>query len=74
MRQGFDPNSASTWNAEERAVYDTGYREGESSQLADWQVALSEGCELPDDVDVSNPWSVAAYIARLSGAQGDGRE
>lgn len=34
-RPGFDPNNASTWNEEERAVYETGYQEGESSREAD---------------------------------------
>lgn len=67
MREGFDPNAANTWNEEERAAYETGHREGESCRQADWSCALDEACNLPDDVDADDPWSVARYIAKLQG-------
>jgi hypothetical protein len=47
-----------------QAVYDVGYREGESNREADWQFALDEHCSLPDDVE-PEPIPVAEYINRL---------
>lgn len=46
--------------------YTLGYGDGESSAYADWQAALGEWCELPEEVDVL-PLEVALYIARLQG-------
>lgn len=45
--------------------YEVGYREGESNRQADWTFALTEGCDLPADVDPESPLEVASYIARL---------
>ena len=46
---------------EQAANYEIGYSAGESSQLADWEVAL-DGL-LPDDVGC-RPLEVAAWITR----------
>lgn len=43
--------------------YETGYRDGENNNAADWAATL-EDC-LPDDVDRWSPSAVAAYIERL---------
>jgi hypothetical protein len=65
MRHGFDAGNARTWNEQEKAVYETGYREGGSSNGADWVFALGEFCKLPDEVDPWVPTQVASYIRRL---------
>lgn len=62
FRDGFDPKKAATWNAEERAVYRTGFEEGNSDVEVDWYIALDE--LLPKTVSPF-PTAVAAYIARL---------
>jgi hypothetical protein len=53
----FPPMPADSW--------EQGYEDGESSQLADWMIALDE--ILPDDVEC-RPSQVAAYIQRLQKA------
>lgn len=45
--------------------YETGYRDGESNRQADWDFALDEYCDLPEDVDTQSPVEVAQYIDRL---------
>lgn len=48
--------------------YEVGYRDGENSAHADWWIALTDhsGFDLPQDVDASDPFQVANWIARLS--------
>jgi hypothetical protein len=58
-------DAAITWNERERAVYETGYREGGGNRQVDWFIALTEYCELPDEIDTENPTQVAEYIAHL---------
>jgi len=67
LRPGFDAGNARTWNAEERAVYETGHREGGSDVQADWTLALSEYCELPAGIE-PDPHPVAEHIERLQAA------
>lgn len=73
LPDGYEPASAAvTTPRSDVAVidrtYEQGYEDGESNQLADWQVALMD--LLPDDVEC-RPSAVAAYIERLQGATSD---
>lgn len=44
--------------------FEKAYAAGESNLQADWEIALSEYCDLPEDVEPV-PTQVARYIARL---------
>lgn len=59
-------------NVSDMASYEIGHREGESSRQADWSLALTEYCELPEGVDHESPFAVALYIAGLQRAEGSG--
>lgn len=59
---GFDQHDARTWDANQRAVYETGHREGESCRDFDWTDALEN--VLPDGVD-DTPSAVAAWITEV---------
>lgn len=48
-----------------RAFYEQGYIDGGNSNNADWSLALTEYCELPEGVDDESPQQVAEYIAGL---------
>ena len=63
-------DNASTWNDREKAVYETGHREGKSCRQADWNHALTEWCDLPDGIDPEDAKRVAEYIASLQSRSG----
>ena len=48
------------------ASYEQAHEDGESCANADWDFALTEWCQLPDDVDIA-PTAIAQYIAKLQG-------
>jgi methylaspartate ammonia-lyase len=62
------PSSSAPWSQPmsdlDRPSYEVGYREGESNRQADWDLALSDYCDLPENVDI-DPFAIAAYIQRL---------
>lgn len=49
----------------ERAAYEAGYEDGESSQLADWMFALDD--LLPEDIEC-RPTAVADWVRTLMSA------
>lgn len=61
MRRGFDAGVALTWNAEETATYETGYKEGGYARDVDWSLAFEQaGLSITSD-----PEDAAALIAGL---------
>lgn len=49
----------------DQASYDLGYAEGERSRSADIAAAFDELCDVPDGVDIWDPWSVAKWVHTL---------
>lgn len=52
----------SKWGDPENAVYEQGHRDGESCNQANWDFALSEVANLPDDVASLGPYEFADWL------------